>query len=143
MKERFSEMGKLSSVARRGPDHEKLKAEAIRLHVEQDDGITAISERIGVNKKSIRTWLIAAGCYRAGHRPPRVREHGATLPRYKASDLGRKQIFAHILQRRAWQEEWKGAAKWDELRHWTTHPAKYNYIIVRRARQRRMKTSGK
>ena len=142
-KNRFSQMGKLSSAARRGPEHEKLRAEAIRMHVTLDYGITAISAHIGINKISIRRWLIAAGCYRAGHRPPRTNNDGAALSTYKASDLGRKQIFPHIRQRWAWLEEWKGAAKWDQLRHWSTHPAKYNYINVRRARQRRVKTSDK
>jgi transposase-like protein len=137
VKPSFSEMGKRSAAARRSPEHEKLKAEAIRLHVELDYGINAISPRIGINKISIRRWLIAAGCYRAGHRTTRVKNDGARLVAYKASDLGRKQIYVHVWQRRAWADEWKGVARWDEARHWHRHPAKQNYINVRSARIKR------
>ena len=136
MKKDFSEMGKLSAAARRLPGHEKLKAEAIRMHVELDYGINAISPRIGINKISIRRWLIAAGCYRVGHRTTRVKNDGAKLIAYKASDLGRKQIYVHVWQRRAWQAEWKGVAKWDEAKHWHRHPAKQLYINAQTARKK-------
>jgi hypothetical protein len=137
MKRSFSEMGKLSATARRLPEHEKLKAEAIRLHTVLDFGINAISPRIGINKISIRRWLIAAGCYRVGHRTRRAKNDGAKLIAYKASDLGRKQIYVHVWQRRAWRDEWKGVARWDEARHWSNHPAKQNFINVQNARLKR------
>ena len=138
---RFSEMGKKSAAARRSPEHEKLKAEAIRLHVELDYGINAISPRIGVNKISIRRWLIAAGCYRAGHRTRRAKNDGAKLIDCSPTDLGRKQIYVHVWQRRAWRDEWKGVAKWDEARHWHRHPAKQLYINAQTYRKKRMKPS--
>jgi transposase-like protein len=137
MKKNFSEMGKLSAAARRLPEHDRLKAEAIRLHVELDYGINAISPRIGVNKISIRRWLIAAGCYRAGHRTRQPKNDGAKLIDCGPTDLGRKQIYVHIWQRRAWRDEWKGVARWDEAKHWHRHPAKQNYINVQTARQKR------
>jgi transposase-like protein len=140
MKPSFSEMGKRSATARRLPEHEKLKAEAIRLHVELDYGINAISPRIGVNKISIRRWLIAAGCYRVGHRTTRVKTDGAKLIDCSPTDLGRKQIYVHVWQRRAWLDEWKGVAKWDEAKHWSRHPAKQNYVNVQSYREKRMKT---
>jgi hypothetical protein len=142
MKPSFSEMGKRSAAARRLPEHEKLKAEAIRLHVELDYGINAIAPRIGVNKISIRRWLIAAGCYRVGHRTTRVKNDGAKLIDCSPTDLGRKQIYVHVWQRRAWLDEWKGVAKWDEAQHWSRHPAKQNYLNVQTYRKKRMKTSG-
>ena len=135
-------MGKRSAAARRLPDYEKLKAEAIRLHVALDYGINAIKRRIGISKISIRRWLIAAGCYRVGHRTTRVKNDGAKLIAYKASDLGRKQIYVHVWQRRAWQDEWNGVAKWDdEAKHWARHPAKQNYINIQTYRKKRTKTS--
>lgn len=140
MKPSFSELGRLSGAARKPPELEKLKAEIIRMHVDLDYGITAISPRIGINKNSIRRWLIAAGCYRVGHRTTRVKNDGARPIAYHASDLGRKQIYPHVWQRRAWRDEWKGVAKWDEARHWSNHPAKQNYINVRNARIKRLKT---
>jgi hypothetical protein len=127
-KQSFSEMGKRSATARRLPEHEKLKAEAIRMHVDLDFGVNAISPRIGVNKISIRRWLIAAGCYRVGHRTTRNKHDGAKMVAYQPTDLGRKQIYVHVWQRRAWRDEWKGVAKWDEAKHWSRHPAKQNYI---------------
>jgi hypothetical protein len=141
VKPSFSEMGKLSAAARRLPDYEKLKAEAIRMHVDLDFGVNAISPRIGINKISIRRWLIAAGCYRVGHRTTRVKNDGAKLLDCRPTDLGRKQIYVHVWQRRAWLDEWKGIARWDEAKHWHRHPAKQNYINVRNARKKRMKTS--
>jgi transposase-like protein len=137
MKPSFSDMGKLSAAARRLPEHEKLKAEAIRMHVELDYGINAISPRIGINKISIRRWLIAAGCYRAGHRTTRNKNDGAKLIDCSPTDLGRKQIYVHVWQRRAWLDEWKGVARWDEAKHWHRHPAKQNYINVRNAKAAR------
>jgi hypothetical protein len=139
----FSEMGKLSATARRLPEYEKLKAEAIRLHTDLDYGINAISPRIGINKISIRRWLIAAGCYRVGHRTTRSKNDGAKIVAYKPTDLGRKHIYVHVWQRRAWLGEWKGVGRWDEAKHWNRHPAKQNFINVRNARKKRMKRSCK
>jgi transposase-like protein len=130
-------MGKLSAAARRSPEHDRLKAEAIRLHVELDYGITAISPRIGINKNSIKRWLIAAGCYRTGHRTRRAKNDGAKLLDCRPTDLGRKQIYIHVRQRRTWLDEWKGVAKWDEAKHWHRHPAKQLYINAQTYRKKR------
>ena len=121
-------MGRLSAAARTTPERDRLKAEAIRMHVELDFGINAIEPRIGINKTAIRRWLIAAGCYRAGHRTRQAKNDGAKLIDCRPTDLGRKQIYVHVWQRRAWLNEWKGVAKWDEARHWRRHPAKQLYI---------------
>jgi len=134
---KFSEMGKRSVAARRSPEHDRLKAEAVRMHVELDYGINAISPRIGINKNSIKRWLIAAGCYRVGHRSRQPKRDGAELLDCRPTDLGRKQIYVHVWQRRAWQDEWKGVAKWDVAKHWHRHPAKQLYINVQTYRKKR------
>lgn len=128
-------MGRLSAAARTTPERDRLKAEAIRMHVELDFGINAIEPRIGINKTAIRRWLIAAGCYRAGHRTRQAKNDGAKLIDCRPTDLGRKQIYVHVWQRRAWLDEWKGVAKWDAAKHWHRHPAKQLYINAQTARK--------
>ncbi len=138
VKPSFSEMGKRSAAARTTPERDRLKEEAIRMHVELDYGINAIEPRLGINKTAIRRWLIAAGCYRAGHRTRQAKNDGAKLLDCRPTDLGRKQIYVHVWQRRAWRDEWKGVARWDEAKHWHRHPAKQNFINAQTARKKRV-----
>lgn len=50
---------------------QNVKRECVKMHVELNYGVTAISNRTGANKGLVRKWLIRAGVYRIGGRSKR------------------------------------------------------------------------
>lgn len=112
-----------TSKIRFPPEFLAIKAEAIRLHVEEDLSVNQIGFKLGKHQASVRKWLIAAGVYKCGHRPRlgNVRLDGK--PKKKPEKIKcQKSILS--LQRQAFRDEWKWSFRWDDCRHWIRHPIK-------------------
>ena len=59
----------MSQISRKPtPESDARKAECIRIHVEENRGVTYIAKRLKMNKSLVRKWLKKAGVYRIGGR---------------------------------------------------------------------------
>ena len=74
------------------------KAECIRIHVEENRGVSYISKRLKMNKALVRKWLVKAAVYKVGGR---------------SSAPVDRRCYGVVFE-----DEWRGVKRWDECAHW-------------------------